>query len=404
MLLQAVISQSNTEQFRFEEYEGYADLFDSGRYGRIVSPKGIFHNGYTYITARKNNANKDPVLLRYGFGEVVSVEVGTIDNTDPLNHQNPAILVISDYIYIFMVNGHGQSMKIWKSNTTDVTDGFSLHHTIAGDFGYCVPRLLSDGRVIIYQRYTGSSHTTLYSQGYLLSAVDDYTSWSAVQVTDTDFSTSSIRHYPSAINHYGTNTYNYFGISFRNESNEHYIGQAIHKTLDFETYFNLSESFSQDVTVTLLDNTDLQDNFMVAGDLSETTTYVSVLSCFVLNDVIYGSAVVEGVWKFYKIIDGVTTYYDCDLPNLLTTSNASYQITMYWNGVNIDIYTRDKIFATDLNFSYLTEKYEYYVLGSPIGMNLIQPPENYDEIEGNFMMGGSNLEIGVFPYVITTLF
>lgn len=404
MLLQAIISQSTTtteDNFIIEYYFGATNLYDSGRYGRIVAPKCTFHDGYTYLTGREDVTNRDPILFRYKDGVVNSIDVGTIDNSDPLDHQHPAILIIANYIYIFMVDGHGKNMKIWKSNTTDMMDGFTLHREIIGNFGYCCPRLLSDGRVIIYQRYTTSGPVTLYSQGYLLSDVDDYTTWTEVQVTDADFSATDIRHYPSAIKHYGTNTYNYFGISFRYEPNEYYIGQAIHKTLDFETYSNLDETFSQDVTVTPLDNTDLQDNFMIVGDLSANTTYVSVMSCIVINDVVYGSAVVSGVWKYYKIIAGVTTFYDCDLPNLQTTSTAAYQIDMYWNGSNIVIFSKGKVYKSDLNFSNVEFQEQYYELAETSGVNLVQPPENFNEINADYMLAGSNLEIGVFPYIIT---
>lgn len=400
MLLQAIISQSfNQEEFVFSEYTGFPTLFDSGRYGRIVAPKSVFHLGATYVTGRKSNPNRDPLLIRYLAGTIDIIQVGVIDFFDNLYHQNPAILIIDNYIYIIAVNGHGREMKIWKSDTLDMMDGFTLLYEKAGDYGYCCPYLLADNSIIIYTRSTGGSDT--YSLLYLKSPAGDYTSLTDVYVTTAQFGTYGYRHYPSSIKHYGTNTYHYFGISLRRESGEIYFAQIIFKTLDFETYYNVDESFSKDVTVDPIDTTELNDYYTIIGDTSNDSVYVGTQSTIVLNDVLYGSGIVGGVWKFFKIVAGVTTFYDCDLPDLPLTNNFEYHIDMYWNGSNLVIYSRGSVYTSDLNFSNVTFQFTNYATGELTGINLVQPPENYNEINADYMLAGSNLELGVFPYIIT---
>src|SRR5690606_10616275 len=131
-----------------QQLEFFPILFYSGSYGNLCTPKSVWRNGATYITGYKDfSTNNSPVILRWKNGILEMEEVGTIDFSDALQHQHPAVLIIDDYIYVFAVNGHGRPIKIWKSNSPDnISDGFTLHHTISGDFGYCNLRKLSDGR------------------------------------------------------------------------------------------------------------------------------------------------------------------------------------------------------------------------------------------------------------------
>lgn len=395
-----MIVEQNSDLFLFQEYTGNSEIFYSGRYGALVYPKCVYHNGYTYLTCVLDDINRDPILLRYGNGETRTVQVGQIDNFDPLYHQHPSIQIINDFIYIFMVNGHGTDIKIWKSNTTDMTDGFRLHHTIIGFYGYCSTRLLKDGRVIILSRVTALN----FAQVFMISAVNDYTSWTVRETTETEYATTDVRHYPSMPKHYGNNEWQYFGISLRNDTpaTEVYFGQAIYKTKDYETFYSLDQSFKKNIVVDgELTPVEVENNLMILGSNTNSTTYVGTMNAIIINDVVYGSGFDSGVWKFYKIENGTTTFFDCNLPNLPSEANFSYNLDHYYNGKNLIIFSKGVAYTSDFNYSQITPRFKYYNLGNPTGINIVAPPINYQDINENYLLVGSDKEVGVVPYYLT---
>lgn len=406
MMFQSIIAQSSISEYSvFEEFVGKTDVYHSGRYGRITEPKCLYTTDATYLTATKNNPNRDPILIRFKQNEIVAVDVGTITLFDPLYHQHPTVLLINELFYIFMNNAHGAGIKIWRSNTSDITEGFSPFHEISGSFGYCNPKLMPDGRVYIISRYTNSSASIIYDQVLLRSEPNNYTTWSTFRTTAGDYSTNGYRHYPSSINHYGNNTYEYIGISLRNDNDPSkvYFAQAVIKTLpdNFKEFSNLAGDFTKNVLTAPITTSELEDHCIILGSITSDTTYVSGMSCLVYNDVLYGSGVVSGAWKFFKNNAGVTTFYDCNLPHLPLTNNFGYHIDIHFNGNNFAIFSKGKTYASDLDFSNVTEVFEYYVYGDNTGINLVQPPENFDEIEGEYFLSGSDLEVGVVPYYRT---
>ena len=404
MLLQLISQQSITTETFISDLQEYIDesaIVYSGSYGNLCVSKSIWHNGVTYITAKGNNPTEDPYLLRWKNGVMSSIKVGFIDYEDALSHQNATILIIDDYIYIFCVNGHGESIKIWKSNTIDMLDGFSLHHTIVGNFGYCNTEIY-DGNVVITSRVT-DNQTYIYSQVLLVSDGSDLTTWDKINTTDADYSNTDVRHYPSMIKHYGYNEWHYSGISLRNddESPQVYFGKAIYKTKDFTTVYNLDETFSKDISSTPLTVSEIEDYFMISGTNTAKTTYNGTMSAIAINDIIYTATYENSQWSYLKIVNGSITKTDCELPDLPTTANGGYHFIFYFNGINIVFQSRGKIYATDLNFTTIEEKFEYYELGEPTGANTTVLPANLDEIYGKYIIGGSSLEEGVVPYYIS---
>lgn len=392
----------------FKEIELFTDLYYSGSYGNIVSPKNVWHNGSTFITGYKSSAtNNSPVILQYKNGEVFYAEVGVIDNFDPLEHAHPALLVLDGYVHVFQVNGHGQDIKIWKiNNPEDVRDGFTLIFTIPGKFGYCNPRLLSDGRVIILSRITNDTVDVNYSQIFTINNIPgDLTSWTNIRTTNVDYGASKNRHYPSALLQYGVNQWHYIGISLRNEnpgSIETYFGQAIMKTKDFTTFYNKDETFSKNIDVNgVLTPTELESHFMIIGSHSEVENYVLPKWSIVINDTVYGRCIRNGYIEFYKIdLAGNLTFYPCAIPDIDLTENFSYKLEINYNGNNLIIKVGGVLYGCDFNFENITFLEQYIFEGEENKALSALLPYNLNEITGKYMFGGG-ITPGVFPYFIT---
>lgn len=404
MILFPVISQSPPSEFSEEGvYIGDETLFYSGNYGRVCAPKSIFYNGATYITGTDGEENRNPILIRYLNGRIDTVRVGTIDNYDELFHQNATVMGIDGYIYVFCVNGHGEAVKIWKSNTPDIVDGFTLHYQLEIKAGYLNTKMLSDGRCLMVIRITGT-FTHQYAQMICISAVNDLTSWQTITPMDAEYATYDIRFYPSYIQPYGDNEWQYFGISLRSDDTtvtgtQTYMGQAIYKTKDFETFYNLSETFSKNIVVDgIITALEVKNNFTVVG-WDDVDVYFGTLWAIIINDVIYGSYFNpdDMYFKFYKIENGVKTEYPCEIPDLPTTPNFSYMINLYYNGDNIVIHCFGKIYSCGFDFSGLT-----LLKTLPSDINLALLPEPFTDVIGKeYMIAGTNVYQGYFPYVIT---
>lgn len=408
MLLQ-VISQSNADASEIQKFVSVdEDYYYIGSYGALVSPVSVWHKGATYITGTLDaSTNNAPVILKWEDSTLeFNDSVGTIDNFDVLEHSHPSILIIDDYIYIFQVNGHDQDIKVWKSNSQEDISAFTLHHTILGDFNYCNPRLLDDGRVVILSRegYPDFTHQIA------ISAANDYTSWTLKDLTATDFVANDVRHYPSHPYMYGSNSWHYIGISLRDENTspngiETYFGQAIYKTQDFITFYSLDENFSKNIDVSgALTRSEIETNLMIVGTNAAQTTYVGPMQFIVVNDVCYSKYYdnTANYFKFLKVdTDGTITTYPCNIPNLDTTINFSYKFSMWYNGSNIVISTSLGIYAINLSLNNLQLKRLYTEDGEDNTPQAVSFPFNLDAVSGSYLFGGSTTE-GVFPYYITS--
>lgn len=406
-LLPYIINLSNTDEL-VKDVSYNQEYYWVGGYGALVTPNSVWYNGATYITGTLDaDANNAPVIFKWK-NDVLEYNgsVGTIDNADILEHSHPAILIIDGYIYIFQVNGHNEDIKIWKSDTQEDISSFTLHHTITGDFSYCNPKLLTDGRVVILNRNGWSD----FEQIFQISDVDDYTTWTNRTATASDFLANDVRHYPSHPYMYGSNTWHYFGISLRDENTTPngiatYFGQAIYKTQDFETFYSLDEVFSKNIVSSGgLTRSEIETNLMVVGSNTAQTTYVMPLQFIVIDDVVYSRYYdnAASYFKFMKIAtDGTITTYDCDIPNVSTTINFGYKIFIWYNGNNLVITTDKDIYVSDLNFSNVQFYNQYAYSGETDAVQVVSLPYNLDEVINNYLLGGTTTE-GVFPYFITS--
>ncbi len=390
----------------FTKYVSFNDeYYYIGSYAALVSSKCIYYNGATYMTAQKDATTKNaPAIFKWKNGVLEYATVGAIDNADGLEHSHPAILEIQGYIYIFQVNGHGKDIKIWKSNTIDsITGGFTLHHTITGTFGYCNPRLLADGRVIIQSRETANV-ATQYGNILSISAIGDYTTWTNKVLTNPDFDVTLDRHYTSMPYTYGTNNWHYIGGTLRNEfnSNAIYTGQFIYKTQDFITYYSLDGLFSKNIDVSgNLTPSEIETNLMIVGT-NQANNYVHPLWFNVINDVTYSYYydAATSYFRFMKTENGVITSYPCEILGLDTTPNLGFRMGILFNGFNLVIYTDKAVYACDMNFgnTQLIKKLVSDGELNPLLSYLI--PSNLNEVSGDYLIGGSTTG-GEFPYYIT---
>ena len=407
-MIQQIIIQDVIDDFyyKYNLNTSISDVIYTGSYGGLVTPKSTFNKGDTYITGVTDESTRNPVIYRYrsSNNSIVGVDVGTIDNIDPLEHQHPAVIIVDDYVYVFMVNGHGEDIKIWKSNTVNIEDGFTLFNTITGTpFTYLNATKKNDDSIYFLSR-VGFGGTNEFGHTIGRSNKNDYTTWSVQNITDPNYSTTDNRHYPNIPTPYNNEWY-YFCINLRNETNtpEVYFAQAYYKTKDFETYYSLDESFSKNISLSgVITASEVESNLTYIGSTSAESTYVGASLGCVVNDVVYNAYFdVLDYWKFYKIENGIKTEYPCLIPNLNTNSNFSYNIRFKYNGNNLVLIGDRKIWSCNLDFSNLQIIYDYGNDSVSTIADATLLPNNLNLVYGDYIFGGNFDSLGEFPYYVT---
>lgn len=404
MLLQVIMqSGSGTESGISQTYTyPTPNSREIGFYANLVSPRSIWYNGSTYIMGNNtSDDNNSPFILQYKNGSITYEFVGLINNADPLQHAHGGVLEIGGYLYVFSVDGHGENMLIWKSNSIEnVSGGFTLHDTITGDFGYA-NAMYKNNRMIILTRSTNPVGTPNMSHVILYSDENDFTTWTEKTVTDADYSVTADRHYPALPYHYGTNTWYYFGVQIRQDSggSGYMWAQCIYKTQDFVNYYSLDENFSKDIDISgEITQAELLSNCAIFQAASKTVV-CSGLNGIILNDEYYGSFydTDESKWKWVHI-DSSGTQTETDIPLTLDAPTISTPLAfnmMYYNGQNLVHKINENIYKSRLDFSDLE-----LIDGVDFDERKIIPL-NLDEVTGEYMMGGSLTE-GDFYYNITS--
>ena len=410
MILQVI--EQDTEQVNIDNFANvfqYDDLAGVSTGVWQVYPMTIYNNNYTYIAGTENVANANPILFRYDSidNTIVGVKVGVIDNFDPLFHQRPIPIVgLDGHVYVFQINGHGQSMKVWKSNTTDISDGFSLHHTTPNNtLGYINIQKFDNYILKIGTRKTtGAGSGGIY--GHIVGKSNDvnYNSFTFIEVTDPSFSSTNYRHYMMMPREYGDNSWSYFGIMKRNDSGNQYFAQAYYKTQDYKNFYSIDESFSKDVINTSkITDVEVESNLTYFGSNTFDTTQIQASHGFVLNDEIYGSYYnnTSNKWKFYKINTiGVVTEYDDTIGLNSDFTDVNRAITQTYNGNNIVYSYLGKIYTCDLDFNNQKEAFDFEEpTGEVLGKTTVFPIINPQDIKSNYLLVG-NLAGDKFAYYV----
>ena len=410
MILKTVIQQEISNAKRCFLDTSRNDVYWSGTWANHFSPTILWVNGATYALATKAEPNRSPLLYRYGNGQIDSVQVGTITKFDTTNlyHPKSSIVYVDGHFYVGVINGHGEELLVFKSNTSNITDGFNLEATVNGEFGY-ISGYYKDGRIVWLTRQTAPPNG--YYKRVIYSNINDYSTYTNLQTTQG--STSFLRHYPTSPKLYGYNEWYYFCVGLRNGSSSpsYYYNQVIYKTKDFETFYSLDENLSKNLSVSPFTQSELDNELSVVRNSSNTYNIGTPIG-FVLNDVYYGSYWNEDddYLRFFKYDSSVRTDYPCYIPDLSQDQTEFRQLQLYYNGKNIVIVSSalNKIYTCSLNFSNQQEVFDFSnqtELELSAGL-----PQNFDEVVGNYIICGkfdvSNVytpspPVSNFPYIET---
>lgn len=411
------------------EHDSEVPIHISGSYNRVCVPKCIWFEGNTYFTAYDQNDVRNAILIRTGLTPAKSIQVSVNTKTDlPLDHQHPVLIRVGRKLYVFQTNGHNEEIKITEVDIDNFEAGGVLHHVINGEYGYVSVKLLPDGRIRILTRINDAP-TLQFDQVILISDPNDYKTWTERVITDADYGSTKYRHYPSAITTYGHCTKDYIGLAVRNDNSggdtEVYFAQTVYTidvNSDYSSVSNVSGTFSKNVVSdSRVTNSELENHFTSVG-FKSNIDYCGTAYRIAINDVLYGSfhdsATIgnPGVWKFYKEDkNGITEYA---LPsgifeNLPTTPSFGNPFNMWYNGKNLCIRNTNKVdsgffYTCDLEFSNWRKEFQYFDLRDsgdrPLNAGRAIPPENLDEVEGIFAIGGAGFPgetEGKFPYFLT---
>lgn len=393
-ILQTVISQSSEEKiYPISVIETVTDVFRVAD-RRLVFPSVLWQNGKTFFGANKNNTTfKNQIqLLQYNhnFSEFIYRDIGDgTDTVDDNNHPLTYLRKESDTIYCGQTNVHNDPIDIFKPLVdNDYRSGFEKLTSITGDNGYPQAFTTVGGKtafcVRLYPEGVGN-----FNLGVQISDGNIEGTFTQTLITEN---TVGYRHYNVVPIIYGTPTKNYLFSAFRNDDfDSNYFALACYVTTDFETFSNIDDTFSKDITVDgELTMAEIEADFLVNGTITDDEVYLEIASIIQINDTIFFSQTKAGTTDKYifKIEDGVVT---SELINISNLDQIYRNPILYYNGLNIlisvlcdDSGTKTKeLWKVDLD---LTDFAQQYVLSDFNDYNYMFLPDNLDQVNGEYAM------------------
>lgn len=407
MLLQT-IWQSNSDEVKSEIVTfPINDFFRIGDRQQIY-PNLLWLDGKTFIVGDKGNGfNNEIQAFQYdhNFDEFYYLRVGNgSDTSDEFNHPVPFIIEENNFIYIGQTNTHNSPIDLYKSNAINtLKQGITKISQITGTIAY--PQVFKNkfGNISIALR----SFITSGEFNIALMNSDGGIEGTYTEVIITDEQGATYRIYQDSPLLYGTQTKHYLVGARRNDtpSPERYFAHFVVITDDFINFSNPTDTFSKDVTVSRITDTEADDNYTINGSLADDMQNLGHMNCIQINDVFYGITVKAGTTDLYifKIENNVLTITLVNITNIFFNFFNPF---LYYNGQNIIIscYVNDggnarkELWATPLDLSSFTQKF-VFDMGTNFGDKAILLPDNFDKVNGEylaFLVGDSVLDTGTF--------
>lgn len=306
-------------------------------------------------------------------------------------HSNVSTAIWNNTLYLFQTNPHNSVIDVYECNQgVDFGGTFTLIHAIPGNFAYASAMPTATG-LALFQR---GGPSTNYD-GYVVTNNNSaLTSWTVRLVTDRTRADS--RHYPQPLSNWYDGTYYYCALLRRSNDNtgspmETENALFFLKTQDFITWENQDGTFTKNVTVSPINDAELDSNFLIFGNPSVDELFIGTLYGHRRDDKFYFNCVDVDDNNLPKVryYDGATwSNVSVPIPNLNPSINnrligAFSQIIHKGNRLYYIVNTisggvQDKqLWSTDFNFQNPT------FIQSFGDLEAIYLPENLTDIASN---------------------
>lgn len=315
------------------DVSGTVAVSNLGRVGNSLNSRQRnlvrWYNGTFYTTGVHLNGDPDRQkgLIVHGsdgsytLNDSVTPPRGTPES---LLHSQVSSGIFNDTLYLFQTNPHNGLVEVFECDTGIDFDGtFTLIATIVGNFAYTSAMRTPTG-FSIFLRGGGGDYDT-----YVLTNINvELTSWTTRKVCDR--SIANTRHYPMPLNNYFDGTYYWFAILRRSNDGAGSPSATenalfLLRTQDFQTWENQDGSFSRNVDVSAITDTELNNNFLIDGDPANSNLFIGTLYGHRHNDKFYFNCV-----DYQDNDTGKILYYDgttwskvfLNIPNLEVDRNG----------------------------------------------------------------------------------
>jgi hypothetical protein len=409
-LFETVGSQSSS---RYQEFTTFiANYALGGRIAGGAHPLMQWYNDNTYFVGYTSNEFNNRVIIgkidNQGVAETNYVGTGTVAS-EPFDHPAPVLYVAPDgFIYVFQNRYHSDLFRYWKSDVAEDVSSFTFQGEFTDNASYLgIINAVNKDLVFLTRR----GGTSTYGQSVVKLNLDTGVNTS-LQITPDEFSTLNYRHYNLAPTIHGTQTKRVAGIQIRDETFTKVNKVALWVSSDYETFENISGSFSKDVATNgVITSQEIDDYFVIEGSNANRDLSVSTnLLCQVDNDIFVG--IVEWNNDFTEFTY-VMRKYTIGLEGIQDSTSIMPINTIpdyiYYNGVDLVISGRNTqnlspniaLLSLDFKKQIFYGNFTYFETGLFFGL-----PINLDEVIGKYAWVGrsdtsQDPSTGTIPYVLT---
>lgn len=384
--------------------------YRGGDFNNLTDPTMLWHKGSTYAVAYEDNATFNQVWILKQTGIYilpVKVGVGTT-GSEPQNHPTPALHIdpITDYVYVTQNQFHVSGFRLWKSkypemgNPLSETDLFNFVGTFDTNGAYLITLDRSNTNSMRLITRSGDAGSNGYNQS-ILTVDYDTASYSKLQVTNADWTTNQVRHYPSAAYFHGTSEYRVGFINHRKEASPFntFKSSVWIKKLTDNVIHNISLSYSKDVGSSgALTAAELEANYAFKGTDSNQSATNMILSAVQINNHVYICYLTDtGQYIEKWLLPSSTLIAIKALPwtAAVTIKNGGNKLVLLSQLTEgPSVYT--------LDFDLITLKFKRTLFHIP-NTTTFGIPENFLDVDGKYLIVGDSVsgDLGNVPLIIT---
>lgn len=312
-------------------------------YGGHIQPYMLDYNGKQFALglSEKTDPNGASRIYAYqnnnGVIDGDYVTPGTTPDFSDTNHSFPSLAIHEDYLYFAQVQGHLNSIDIWKSDAPLDASSFTKIAVIpkgTGDFdGFAYPNLFFDNGVMYI--YCRSDYFASNLSSTLIKSTNvNFTAFDIVWLFDYDAETANHRWalYPCSPQHYGVNSWRYFIINLRNSKTQSgvdgYERVYLCKTQDYKNFYNLDETIFTDSSLGPY-NITANNNFLIETSSSYQKNIGPVLGVVIDDTIVYYIRDENNLGSVKLVSLSVLGKSELQFLTGLNTGTGSFVLNMY---------------------------------------------------------------------------
>jgi hypothetical protein len=302
---------------------------------------------YRFPTDAERKAR--PAMFFYdpnnGISKHIVVGPYLVDYND--EHPHPSILTKNNRMYVTQEVPHNTSLRVLKARyDDDITGGCDILTALGNEVSYS--ELMDNGSNAVLFYRSGSAGGGTYEPWVLksTSGFDTWPSGNGNRIISRNF-TGYDRIYVSMPHNNYVDGWWYYEFTLRNDAVAKWGSTYVAKTQDHDTFYNLSESFSKNISLgTALTNVEMDTYFKVFTIANNTLDGNKPCSAISPEGRYYGvrDNGVGGHTFFYSDELGVITEKSISIPNSVggpvNTQDSAFVFMMAVSDNNIQLFVR----------------------------------------------------------------